>query len=76
MIFLLAVRSVSLHDVADETGSGYGIELAQLQKSSDLLTNAFRLAHKCVCVGVVVVVVGGGGGGGVDVDGRGGGLFP
>lgn len=44
--FLLAGQSVSLHDVADETGSGYGIEVAQLQKSSDLLTQAFRLAHK------------------------------
>eukprot|EP00752_Nemacystus_decipiens_P018228 g16356.t1 len=39
-------ESVSLHDVAEETGSGYGVEIAQLQKSSGLLEQAFKLAHR------------------------------
>eukprot|EP00903_Cladosiphon_okamuranus_P015118 g13981.t1 len=39
-------ESVSLHDVAEETGSGYGVEIAQLQKASDMLEKAFKLAHK------------------------------
>lgn len=43
-------QSVSLHDVADETGSGYGVEIAQLQKSSDMLEKAFKLAHRYVCM--------------------------
>lgn len=41
-------QSASLHDVAEETGSGYGVEIAQLQKASDLLAHAFKLSHRCV----------------------------
>ncbi|CAM9301607.1 unnamed protein product, partial [Hapterophycus canaliculatus] len=39
-------ESVGLHDVADETGSGYGIEIAQLQKASDMLVHAFKLSYR------------------------------
>lgn len=62
-------QSVSLHDVAEETGSGYGVEIAQLQKSSDMLAQAFKLAHRYYLassisgVGVVVVAVDGSGSG-------------
>ncbi|CAM9517364.1 unnamed protein product, partial [Ectocarpus fasciculatus] len=39
-------ESVGLHDVAEETGTGYGVEIAHLQKSSDLLARAFKQAHR------------------------------
>lgn len=42
----LWMKSVGFHDVADETGTGYGIEIAQLQKASDMLAHAFKLAYK------------------------------
>lgn len=41
-----ALQSVSLNDVAEETGTGYGIEIAHLQKASEMLAQAFRLAQR------------------------------
>lgn len=40
------VQSVSIHDNAEETGSGYGMEVAMLQKASELLVQAFRHAQR------------------------------
>ena len=59
-MYVLVRQSVSLHDVADETGSGYGVEIAQLQKSSGMLDKAFKLAHRYIhaCMRVCVCELG------------------
>lgn len=40
------VKSVARNDVADETGTGYGVEISYLQKAAAMLTQAFHLAQR------------------------------